>query len=148
VDDEKAFLLSLAEGLELYAPWLEIATAVNGEEALNILGRTKVDLLVTDLRMPGMNGVELLESLRGEYIGPVLVISAHIGGEVERKLKELGVSGAIEKPFELEEFAERILSELEFASEESEEFSLDFLSNVDSFLKKLFGKGRVISCSK
>jgi len=148
VDDEKSFLLSLEEGLKLYAPWLQIHTASDGEEALGILGRNKVDLLVTDLRMPGMDGFELLERLDGGFSGPVLVISAHIGGEVRKRLERLGVKGAIEKPFELEEFAERILSELEFALER-EDFSLDlFFSSVDSFLKKVFGKGREVSCSK
>jgi DNA-binding NtrC family response regulator len=149
VDDERAFTLSLAEGLKLYAPWLEVEMAGNGEEALKLLKTRKIDLLVTDLRMPGMNGFELLEHMRGEYpCLPVMVTSAHIAGDVEKKLRELGALETVEKPFELDEFAERVLRMLELASSEEEEFALDlFFSGVDSFLKKVFGKG-VESCSK
>jgi len=67
VDDEKPFLLSLTDGLASYAKDFTVVTAMNGKEAVTILDSTGVDLVVTDLRMPKMDGFELLAHISSNY---------------------------------------------------------------------------------
>lgn len=68
VDDEKEIVDWLYElfketpGLEL-----DVYKALSGYEALDILGRTKIDVVISDIRMPGMNGLQLLEMIRGRW---------------------------------------------------------------------------------
>jgi YesN/AraC family two-component response regulator len=67
VDDERPFLLSLTDGLAVYANDFTVVTALNGKEAVKVLDSTEVDLVVTDLRMPKMDGFELLAHMSGQY---------------------------------------------------------------------------------
>lgn len=67
VDDEKDFALGLARLLERKYPDESFLTAHSGEEALGILEREPVGLMLTDLNMPGMDGVELLRTAKEAY---------------------------------------------------------------------------------
>ncbi len=64
VDDEPDILDSLQELLEASIPDLVVLTAAGGEEALEILGKAPVKILVSDFKMPGMNGMDLLRAAR------------------------------------------------------------------------------------
>ncbi len=71
---------------------------------MKALESESVDLVVTDLKMPVMDGFEFLSRMRKTYPDiPVIVISAFINSEAERKLSSLGVSHYFEKPFDLED---------------------------------------------
>ncbi|HDH98197.1 MAG TPA: response regulator, partial [Deltaproteobacteria bacterium] len=63
VDDEKVFLLSLSDGLKSYSDEFNVLIAFNGKEAVKILNSSKIDLVVTDLKMPEMDGFQLLAYL-------------------------------------------------------------------------------------
>ncbi|HEX5141303.1 MAG TPA: response regulator [Dehalococcoidia bacterium] len=78
----------------------EVATACNGEEALEVAANVHPDVIVLDLRMPRMDGPEFFRALRarGDYT-PILVASS-FGARTAQK--ELGAEGAIEKPFDPE----------------------------------------------
>ena len=65
VDDEDQVLKSLKRGL-LDEPYRKIF-AISGKEALNILERKQVQVIVTDMRMPEMNGLELLKIVKKQY---------------------------------------------------------------------------------
>jgi len=65
VDDEEKVLASIKRGL-LYEPY-EILFASSGKEALEILERNQVHVIVTDMRMPEMGGLELLRAVKEEY---------------------------------------------------------------------------------
>lgn len=68
----------------------EILVAANGREALEVAGGDRVDLLVTDLRMPEMDGFELISALRSKRPGlPVVVMTGFPGGEGGRSLDAL-----------------------------------------------------------
>jgi CheY-like chemotaxis protein len=109
VDDEKIFLLSLADGLNTSGLKFHILTAGNGEKALKALESESVDLVVTDLKMPVMDGFEFLSQMRKGYPDiPVIVISAFINPDVEKRLSSLGVCHYLEKPFDLEDLVNRI----------------------------------------
>lgn len=109
VDDEKEFLLSLTAGLSRYRNEFRVITADNGSKALEILKSQPIHLLVTDLRMPGVDGFELLTRIGLELPAlPVVVMSAFASAETEQLLNEMGGIRLLEKPIELEDLAETI----------------------------------------
>ncbi len=82
----------------------EVTTAANGEQALAVLQKTPVHAVVTDLVMPGMSGLKLLERAAAEFPDvPVIMITAH--GTVDSAVQALkaGAFDYITKPFEQEE---------------------------------------------
>jgi two-component system, NtrC family, response regulator AtoC len=96
-----------------------VLAAENGREAMVIFQANTVDLVITDLRMPEMNGIELLASLRAqESDAPVIVITAH--GTIETAVKAMkhGACDYILRPFDigvLELAVERALSNADVA---------------------------------
>lgn len=78
----------------------EVYDALSGEEALDILENQTVDLVISDLRMPGMSGVELLDELR-EWDGEIPVIFVSGWGKEKDWLQAVraNASALIEKPF-------------------------------------------------
>jgi CheY-like chemotaxis protein len=98
VDDEPAVLFALSEALADRRRGVKVATATNGNEAVAILESEKVDLVVTDLRMPEMDGFELMAWLRRSFPHlPVIVMTAYLAESAR-----LGVGvDILEKPFDL-----------------------------------------------
>ncbi|HEX9019634.1 MAG TPA: response regulator [Nitrospirota bacterium] len=77
VDDDSVFLSSLAEMLRLTDRNFAVFTAENGEQAVAIMDTMPIDLLITDLRMPVMDGLELtLRTAENHPEIPVIVMSA------------------------------------------------------------------------
>ena len=98
VDDEKNYLLVLSAVLE--DEGYEVLTALNGPEALKIQKRSDLDLILTDMKMPGMNGIELLESVKEiDPDLPVIMMTAH--GTVDKAVEAMqkGAYSYILKPF-------------------------------------------------
>jgi CheY-like chemotaxis protein len=99
VDDNPAMLDMLKVGLPGFGYHVDVAT--NGREALQKLsGRTgRFQVVITDIRMPGLSGVELIEHSRAAgYAGPFVVCAAQITDEIRQRLRELGVQHVIDKP--------------------------------------------------
>jgi DNA-binding NtrC family response regulator len=114
VDDERPFLLSLTDGLAAYAKDFQVITALNGKEAAKALDATAVDLVVTDLRMPKMDGFELLAHMSSSYPAiPVIVMTAYGTPEIEERLRDMGDFQYLEKPLDFNFLAERIFDALE-----------------------------------
>ena len=68
VDDEKEILDWLTELFQETAEMdLDVYKAASGQAALDILNRTKIDIVLTDIRMPGLSGLQLLERIRGRW---------------------------------------------------------------------------------
>ena len=107
VDDEPTVRFALAEGLADRRRGIKVATAGSGLEAIAVLEAEPVDLVLTDLRMPEMDGFELLAHLRRNFAGlPVIVMTALGGSEMETRL-----DGAVEcftKPFNVPVLKARI----------------------------------------
>lgn len=99
VDDERPFLLSLRDGLAAYGSKFSVATAGNGQEALSVLASGAIDLVVTDLSMPVMNGFELLAHMSQLCPNvPVIVMTALAPPEVRTRLKAFHPAEIVEKP--------------------------------------------------
>jgi len=102
VDDEKPFLMSISDGLSAYSEDFHVITALNGKEAVNILNSKKIDLVVTDLKMPKMNGFQLLAYMSKNCADiPVIVMTAFGTPEIESKLHNMGALRYLEKPLDI-----------------------------------------------
>jgi len=103
VDDDQGTGNALGFGLRSMGH--EVVTANNGYEALDILGTSnsgeeRVELLITDMRMPGMNGLELIQSARELALDiPAILITAYGSPSLEREIMQVGGCGYMEKPF-------------------------------------------------
>lgn len=101
VEDDEPIRSALAELLADMDEGYRIIQAENGREAINFLHATTVDLVVTDLNMPVLDGFALLAHLMGAHARmPVIVLTAYGTPETRRHLKELG-AGYLEKPLDL-----------------------------------------------
>ena len=104
IDDEAPMRRFVALALEKQGH--AVAEAADGAEALKIMAERPVDLVITDLLMPEMDGVDVLSSIRkGGHTMPVIAMSG--GGKVDSKsylevARALGAFATIAKPFELE----------------------------------------------
>jgi CheY-like chemotaxis protein len=113
VDDGEVFLRTVVDGFRAYAGRVEVVTAQNGREALAVLASRRVDLVVTDLKMPEVDGFELLAAMSRSYPHtPVLVMTAFGTPQIEARLKGLGVSRYLEKPLDFGSLAKRVLDTL------------------------------------
>ena len=113
VEDEKTVQLTLLDGLRKYEKEFRVLTAENGIIARQVLEKLSVDLVVTDLKMPGMDGFELLSLIRKNhpYI-PVIVMTAFGNPELEKWLQSVGIFAYLEKPIDFTELTNKILSAL------------------------------------
>ncbi len=102
VDDETNARRSLAIGLRLEG--FEVFEAADGAEALELLGRTAIDLAIIDLMMPGINGLDLARRVRFRHASTrVLLISAYHLSKRQLERADVGAVGFVPKPFELDE---------------------------------------------
>lgn len=102
VDDEEGFLDVMGRRLRRrgFAPTL----ARSGEEALRALREAPFDVVITDLKMPGMDGLELVDRLKREAPHvPVILITGHGGEEEAREALRRGACDYLHKPCELED---------------------------------------------
>jgi len=107
VDDEKNILLTVSQSLETLH--LEMDTAMNGEDALAKLKGRDFGLILLDLRMPGMDGMEVLRQVRG--IRPdiqIIIITAYGTIELAVEAMRLGAVDFIQKPFTPEEIRDLV----------------------------------------
>lgn len=118
VDDDQEMLLSVKEGLEKYDETFSVIIAGDGEIAMDKLQSNPVSLVVTDLKMPRMNGFSLLAHIIEHYADiPVIIITAYSTPEMEKQARLGGAVGYIEKPFMIEDLARKIVSALRQESE-------------------------------
>jgi CheY-like chemotaxis protein len=113
VEDEKTVHLTLLDGLRKYEKEFRVLTAENGIIARQVLEQVPVDLIVTDLKMPGMDGFELLALIRKNhpYI-PVIVMTAFGNPDLEKWLQSVGIFAYLEKPVDFTELTNKILGAL------------------------------------
>ncbi len=111
VDDEPA----IREGLKTIIDWNRIGfevvdAAANGREALQKFERIQPDLMIMDIRMPGMNGLEVIEQLRRNHSRThVLILSGHADFEYARRALGYGVDGYLLKPVDEVEMEQELL---------------------------------------
>lgn len=109
-DDSETVLLMLQRRLEMEG--YDVVTATDGFEALERLRNAdsrEPDVILLDAMMPNMSGIDVLEQLRGSGSKiPVLMISAHLDAQEPDRMRSLGASDCIPKPFEWEDLIGKI----------------------------------------
>lgn len=84
----------------------EVVEAVDGKDALSKLAGTSVDMMVTDLNMPNMDGIDLIKHVRqspGNRFMPIIMLTTESQPEKKQEGKAAGASGWIVKPFKPEQ---------------------------------------------
>lgn len=110
VDDEEFFLKSLKDGLESLSDVFETHICHSVNEAIKQVVTIEYDLVITDIRMPGKSGIDLLIYLRDmRFEGKVMVMSAYSTADSNKKIRSLGVVDVIAKPFKLGWFKDMLL---------------------------------------
>ena len=106
IDDETKLLKSMEK---LFKDEFHIHTAPSGKEGLMILDRQHISMVLLDLNMPQMTGVEVLEEIRKKgYSVKVVIMTGGRNYEWTRRCADLSVHGFIEKPFDPDELIKRI----------------------------------------
>jgi DNA-binding response OmpR family regulator len=101
VEDEASTSWALAEGLS--DDGFTIDTFRTAEEAWSWLQQGRSDLIISDLRLPGMSGLELARKLRrGRHAQPVIIVTAYGSPEAVRELLAAGVVECFPKPFPID----------------------------------------------
>ncbi len=114
VDDDRNFLRVLTYQVQELG--FHATPVSSPKEALDRLSSEKVDLVVTDLKMPEMDGLQLLAAIRQSFTQlPVIVLTAH--GSIDKAVEaiKLGASDFLTKPFEKEEMHQTIITALKMA---------------------------------
>lgn len=80
----------------------EVYTACDGSEALEALRENRPDIVITDLNMPVMNGLDFIEAARADDAGrhvPLLLLTTETAGELKLRARKVGATGWLTKPF-------------------------------------------------
>ena len=107
VEDNKNLLVLMRSRLEQSG--YEVLLAENGQEALRVLESFQVDLIISDIMMPHMDGFELIESLREANLNmPILIVTAKEGFEDKERGFRLGTDDYMVKPIDMNEMILRV----------------------------------------
>lgn len=102
VDDEKEFVDALKERLEMRE--LPSDVAYNGEQALKIVEDEVPDVMVLDIKMPGIDGIEVLRRIKKAYPDvQIIILTGHGTDKNEQEAKKLGAFEYLQKPVDIDE---------------------------------------------
>jgi two-component system KDP operon response regulator KdpE len=119
VDDEPQILRALATNLR--ARKYEVEIAATGEAALTIAARKHPDLVILDLGLPGIDGVEVIQGLRGWTSVPIIVLSVRETERDKVAALDAGADDYVTKPFGMDELLARLRAALRRAAPGEEE---------------------------
>jgi DNA-binding response OmpR family regulator len=120
VDDEAELVSALEERLNLRG--FEAAGVTTGSEALSLLAETVFDVVLLDLKMPGLGGLEVIRRIKEERPGLQVILLTGWGSEEDaKKGKELGAYDYLMKPVKISELVQVLLSACAREEEEKEE---------------------------
>jgi CheY-like chemotaxis protein len=114
VDDEETLTWSMTKTLEKDKGKYELIITNTGTDALHVLAQNPIDVVVTDIRMPDIDGLDLLSRIREKYPSTkVIIMTAYGSPEVQKEATRRGSYYYIEKPFEISDIRTLILKALE-----------------------------------
>ncbi len=108
VDDDLGFQRLLGISLKKYKKEFDVTLSNNGEEAIGVLNRKPVDLIVTDLQMPKIDGLTLLAYINDAFPKtPCVIMTAHSTPEIEQQFAQTGQQ-LLKKPFTINKLVDAI----------------------------------------
>jgi len=114
VDDDPGILYVLANGLSNMLDMYDVVTASNGREAIEVLEQRPIDVLVTDLAMPVLDGFALIAYVTNQRSTlPVVVLSGMATNSVDQRLSGYGGLRVLSKPASYQDVAQCVLEEIE-----------------------------------
>lgn len=113
VDDNQDMLFTIKDGLEKFNDFFKVLTSGDGLDAISKLKNHTISLVVTDVKMPRMDGFSLMHHILENYPGiPLILISAHMTPELKAMAQQAGVVEYLEKPFRIEQLSKKIITAL------------------------------------
>ncbi len=107
VDDEERFRTTMSKLLMVRG--LEVSTAGDGKEAFKELREKSYDVLILDVRMPGMSGIEVMMELRKlDPFIEVIIMTGYASVDTAKKITELGAYDYMLKPYNIDDLMEKI----------------------------------------
>ncbi len=141
VDDEPKVGFFLKKSLELSQDNCRVSTARSGKQALEVLEKSEVNLLITDLRMPGISGLELIRRVRESSPQTrTILITAYGSDEVQVEARRLEVYRYVAKPFNVRDFTgvvDQALKEMALTRPEFTIFSDKSFERITARLEEL-----------
>lgn len=105
-DDDPQLVRALR--ITLAAHGYEVVAAADGASAIAIAAQTHPDLVVLDLGMPRLGGIEVIEALRGWTQAPIIVVSGRVGSADKVEALDAGADDYVTKPFQIDELLARL----------------------------------------
>ena len=134
VDDEPQLLRAMA--INLRARGYEVDLAPTGEHALQLAAKRHPDVVVLDLGLPGIDGVDVIRGLRGWSAVPIVVLSARDAETAKVAALDAGADDYVTKPFGMDELLARLRAALRRAAPAEEDATID----TDDFVIDLAAK--------
>lgn len=131
VDNQRETSKAIRTGIQSLGAEFAVATTLSGEEALLEARLRKFDLLISEVRLPGMSGVELVQKLRSSKPDlKVVLFSSTLDRYIRREAADVGVDNLLQKPFEISELLNEVKRALGLGRESSSPMSKDEPENV------------------
>ena len=143
VEDNKKLLQTIEKELKKH---FEVECCEDGEEAFYLIKQGIYDLVVLDLMLPSMNGIEVLKNIRKNYIDtPVLILTAKESLDEKMEAFSMGANDYLTKPFYMEELVARIYAMLRTTGKIQSSNTLDFYDlHLDLSKRRVFYKNEEI----
>ena len=105
MDDEKEFVQTLSERLQLRG--MGSTVVHDGEQALSFIAEEEPDVMVLDLKMPGIDGIEVLRQIKHKHRNiEVIVLTGHGSKKDEKTCLELGAFAYLQKPVDIDKLSQ------------------------------------------
>ncbi|GAA3971310.1 response regulator [Actinomadura viridis] len=144
VEDERQLVRALR--INLKTRGYEVDTAPDGRTALELAGRRRPDVVVLDLGLPDMDGVEVIKGLRGWLNVPIIVLSARHASEEKVQALDTGADDYVTKPFGMDELLARLRAAVRRAAPADEAAAVVETGafTIDLAAKKVTREGREV----
>ncbi|WP_368544740.1 two-component system response regulator GlrR [Enterobacter soli] len=146
VDDDPGLLKLL--GMRLVSEGYSVVTAESGQEGLKVLNREKIDLVISDLRMDEMDGMQLFTEIQKQQPGmPVIILTAHGSIPDAVAATQQGVFSFLTKPVDKDALYKAIDSALEHAAPSSDEAWRESIVTRSPIMLRLLEQARMVAQS-
>jgi putative nucleotidyltransferase with HDIG domain len=145
VDDERDIRETLRQGIVLSG--YECLSADGGEAALELLRNQPVDVVLSDINMPEMDGIELLRHIKTDFSASVIMMTGYVDEFTYEEIVGLGANDFVQKPVRLKEIMARIQRVLleRLALQDRNDAMVALQNNLDKFQRAMVGIVQAIS---